>query len=58
MKKTEITCTACRNQCRIQIEYEEDEVTEVTGNGCMRGMARAQEAVNKLFGEKHRSSSV
>ncbi len=48
MERIKITCTACRNQCEIEVEYEEGEVIEVTGNGCMRGMARAQQTVNEL----------
>lgn len=51
MEKLNITCTACRNQCQIEVEYEEDEVIEVTGNGCMRGMARAQQRVNELYSD-------
>lgn len=48
MEKLKITCHACRNECEIEAEYEDGEVTEVIGNGCMRGIMRAQNEVRKL----------
>ncbi len=48
MERLKMTCHACRNACEIEAEYEDGEVTEVIGNGCMRGIMRAQNEVRKL----------
>lgn len=48
MEKLRITCGACKNACELEVEYEEDEVWDVTGNNCMKGMIFAQsEIANK-----------
>lgn len=48
MEKLKTSCHACRNNCEIEVDYEDGEVIEVTGNGCMRGMIHAQSEVNKI----------
>lgn len=55
MEKLKTNCHACRNECEIEVEYEDGEVTEVIGNGCMRGMMHAQSEVKKLM-EKARET--
>lgn len=46
MAKMEFTCTGCRNGCEIEINYDNDhEDTDVTGNGCMRGILYANQRV-------------
>lgn len=49
MEKLKTACHACRNNCEIEVEYEDGEVIEVTGNGCMRGMIHAQSEVTKIM---------
>ena len=49
MEKLKTNCHACRNDCEIEVEYENGEVTEVTGNGCMRGMMHAQSEERKIM---------
>lgn len=48
MKKLKLTCHACRNECEIEVTYEDGEVLETEGNGCIRGMIYAQNKVNEL----------
>lgn len=48
MEKLSITCGACPNGCHIEVEYEDGEVWDVTGNGCMKGMIYAQGQVNNM----------
>lgn len=48
MEKMEITCKACQNGCSLEVEYEDGEVMDVVGNGCMKGMIFAQGEINKL----------
>lgn len=48
MEKLKTSCHACRNNCELVIEYEDGEVIEVSGNGCMRGMIHAQGEVRRL----------
>lgn len=48
MQEFVMTCTACRNQCRMRVKAEKGEVVEVTGNGCMRGISRATERVRRM----------
>lgn len=47
MEKLELTCGACQNACQLTIEYEDDEVVDVTGNNCMKGFIYAQSEVIK-----------
>ena len=42
METIEMRCTTCRNGCLLEVEVEDGELYDVTGNGCMRGMAYAQ----------------
>ncbi len=47
MEKRKIACEVCRNQCEMEVEMEDGEVAEVTGNGCMKGHIFAQNAVKE-----------
>ena len=47
MEKLKLTCGACKNACQLIVEYEDDEVWDVTGNNCMKGMIFAQGEVTK-----------
>ena len=47
MEKRKIACEVCRNQCEMEVEMEDGEVAEVTGNGCMKGYIYAQNAVKE-----------
>lgn len=42
MEKIKINCAVCNNQCQMEVEIEDDEVVDVTGNGCMKGYIYAQ----------------
>lgn len=51
METITMTCQVCPNQCQLAVQLEDDEITEVTGNGCMKGYAyAAQEAINRKRG--------
>lgn len=45
MAKMELTCEFCKNKCKMEVEYEGKETSNVSGNGCMRGMLYAQQRV-------------
>ena len=47
MEKLKLTCGACKNACQLIVEYEDDEVWDVTGNNCMKGMIFVQGEVTK-----------
>lgn len=47
-EKLKTCCHSCRNECEIEVEYEDGEIIEVTGNGCMRGLVRAQSEVRVI----------
>lgn len=44
----EIQCEICSSNCILQVEIVEEEVVDVTGNGCMRGYTYAQQEVVRL----------
>lgn len=48
MEKIEITCAACQNGCHMEVTYEDGEMLDVEGNGCMKGMIYAQGKINKI----------
>jgi CxxC motif-containing protein len=41
----EITCTRCPNGCRLQVTYDKDRITEISGNQCPRGIPHAQSEI-------------
>ena len=44
-KKVEVfhfNCEVCKNHCSLTVEAEGGQVFNVTGNGCLRGLAYAQ----------------
>lgn len=45
MEMRKITCIICPNGCALQVEVEDEEVLDVSGNACMRGYAYAQTEV-------------
>ena len=47
MEKKKIACEVCRNQCELEVEMEDGEVVEVTGNGCMKGYIFSQYSVKE-----------
>lgn len=48
MDRLTLTCRACPNGCQIEVEYEDGEVWDVSGNGCMKGMIYAQSEINNI----------
>lgn len=46
METREITCINCPMGCALQVEIENGEVTQVTGNACPRGPLYAQKEVS------------
>lgn len=43
-KKVEVfhfNCEVCKNHCSLTVETEGGQVFNVTGNGCLRGLAYA-----------------
>lgn len=48
METIKRVCLVCGNQCELEIEIEDGEMLDVTGNNCMKGMIYAQREVNKL----------
>ena len=51
MEKKILSCKGCPNKCQLEIEIEDGEVLDVTGNRCMKGYAYAQEIVNSQENE-------
>ncbi len=45
MEKRQLTCIRCPRGCQITAEIENDEVLEITGNGCMRGEVYAKNEI-------------
>lgn len=37
MPKTEYTCIACPKGCTVEVEYEGDEIVDISGYACRRG---------------------
>ncbi|MFW6048967.1 MAG: DUF1667 domain-containing protein [Candidatus Bipolaricaulota bacterium] len=37
MPKKEYTCTACPKGCTIEVEFEDDEILDISGYTCVRG---------------------
>ncbi len=37
MKTEKILCEVCDNHCELEVEVEDEEVQDVSGNGCMKG---------------------
>ena len=48
MEKKKINCEVCRNNCEMEVEVDDKEVIDVTGNGCMKGYIFAQTAVSEM----------
>lgn len=48
MEKKKINCEVCRNHCEMEVEVDDKEVIDVTGNGCMKGYIFAQTAVSEM----------
>ena len=51
MEKKILSCKGCPNKCQLEIEIENGEVLDVTGNRCRKGYAYAQEIVNSQENE-------
>lgn len=45
MEQRVVMCEVCRNNCRMEVEIEDGEAIDVTGNGCMKGYIFAQNAI-------------
>lgn len=45
MEKMKMTCIVCPNGCQLEVLVDEDEVSDVSGNRCMRGYVYAQKEV-------------
>lgn len=37
MPKKEYTCVACPKGCKVEVEFEGDEIREITGYNCLKG---------------------
>lgn len=37
MPKKEYTCTACPKGCTVEVEFEEDEIKDISGYTCLKG---------------------
>ncbi len=37
MPKKEYTCTACPKGCTVEVEFEDDEIIDISGYTCVRG---------------------
>ncbi len=37
MKTEKILCEVCDNHCELEVEVEDEEVQDVSGNGCLIG---------------------
>ena len=37
MPKKEYTCTACPKGCTVEVEFEDDEILDISGYTCVRG---------------------
>lgn len=45
MEIKKMTCIVCPNGCSLEVQVDEDEVTGVTGNLCLKGMIYAEKEV-------------
>ena len=48
METIMIQCTVCPNRCEIEVEHEDGELFDVSGNRCLKGMAYAQGKLNEM----------
>lgn len=53
MKIKKIRCEVCDNHCEIEAEIEDGDVTDVSGNGCMKGFIFAQQEVRRIEEGRH-----
>jgi len=44
----QVKCTVCPNGCEMEVEHEDGELYDVTGNRCLKGMAYAQRQLNEM----------
>ena len=49
MEEKKITCVICPNSCQITVKYEGENIIEVSGNNCKRGIEYASaEAIHPV----------
>ena len=48
MEIIQVKCTVCPNGCEMEVEHEDGELYDVTGNRCLKGMAYAQRQLNEM----------
>lgn len=48
MKTEKIMCEVCGNGCEMEVEIEDGEVQDVSGNGCMKGFIFAQQKFREM----------
>lgn len=48
MKTEKIMCEVCKNGCEMEVETEDGEVQDVSGNGCMKGFIFAQQKLREM----------
>ena len=41
-------CAVCPNACELEVEHEDGELFDVSGNRCLKGMAFAQGQLNQM----------
>ena len=47
MKIEKIRCEICGNHCELEAEIEEEDVLDVVGNECMKGLIFAQQEARR-----------
>ena len=48
MKIEKIRCEVCDTHCEREAKTEDGEVTDVSGNGCMKGYIFAQQEIRRI----------
>ena len=48
MEVIKMNCDVCPNQCELEVEHEDGELFDVSGNRCLKGMAYAQGQLNQM----------
>ena len=43
-----LKCSVCQNECVMEVEHEDGELLDTTGNRCLKGMASAQQQLNEM----------
>ena len=52
MEIINLTCQGCSNHCPLQVTFENEEVKEVAGNCCHRGIVSANTQIEQRIAKK------